>query len=150
MASEHTVEEKLGHKYQRVTEREDDPTVPRTVYVPPESIGDAQGALVSGLLYIGAVGAAGLVLASGGALATAVTAAALGGGTYSLIGAALARLIGDHHARYLQEQLDHGGILLWVRTRDDEHERHAVDILKKHSGGDVHVHGVRVDLAPEA
>ncbi len=143
MAGEQTVEGKLGHKYQRVAELEDDPNVPRAVYVPPESLGDAQGALIGGLLYIGAAGAAGLVLASGGALAAAVAAGAAAGGASGLLGAALARLIGDHHANYLQEQIDHGGILLWVRTRDEAHEQRAVEILKKHSGVDVHVHGVR-------
>jgi len=31
-------------------------------------------------------------------------------------------------------------MLLWVRVRDEEHERLAVEILKGHSGRDVHVH----------
>jgi len=52
----------------------------------------------------------------------------------------LAKWVSDHHAHYLQEQIDHGGLLLWVRTRDSEHEKRAVDILSKHSGRDVHVH----------
>jgi hypothetical protein len=30
--------------------------------------------------------------------------------------------IGDHHAHYLQEQMEHGGLLLWVRTWDAEEE----------------------------
>ena len=42
----------------------------------------------------------------------------------------------------LQEQLDRGGLLLWVRTWDKDREKRAVDILNKHSGHDVHVHGV--------
>ncbi len=84
MASEKAVEEKLGHKYRKAPELEDDDSVPRIAYVSPEAIGDAEGALVGGLLYVGA--GAGGVLASAGALATA--------------------------------------------------------ILKKHSGGDVHIHAV--------
>ena len=140
MASEQTVEQKLGHKYRKVSVLEDDDSVPRIAYVSPELIGDAEGALIGGLLYIG-VGA-GAVLASAGALATAIMGGALGGGAGALIGSVLAKLVGDHHARYLKEQLDHGGLLLWVRARDEEHEKRAVDILKKHSGSDVHVHGV--------
>jgi hypothetical protein len=31
-------------------------------------------------------------------------------------------------------------MLLWVRVRDDAHEKMAVEILKGHSGRDVHVH----------
>ena len=40
----------------------------------------------------------------------------------------------------LQEQLDRGGLLLWVHTRDAAHEERATEILRRHSGRDVHVH----------
>lgn len=142
LAGEHAVEEKLGHKYQKVTELEDDAAVPRCCYVSTESIGGAEGGLIGGLLYVGAVAAAGAIVASGGTFAAAITGAALAGGAGGLIGSVLARLVGDHHAHYLQEQLEHGGLLLWVRTRDAEHEKRAVDILRKHSGLDVHVHAI--------
>jgi hypothetical protein len=140
MASEKAVEEKLGHKYRKVQELEDEVSVPRIEYIAPESLGEAEGALVGGLLYIGAGVAA--VLASAGSLATIITAGAIGGGVGASIGSVLARLVGDHHARYLQEQLDHGGLLLWVATSDEEHEKRAMQILKKHSGLDVHLHAV--------
>ena len=142
LASEHAVEEKLGHAYEKVTELEDDPSTERTAYVSTESRGDAEGGLIGGLLYVGALAAAGAVVATGGTLAAAITAAAVAGGTGGLIGSVLAKLIGDHHARYLQEQLDHGGLLLWVRTRDQEHEKRAADILSKHSAHDVHTHAL--------
>jgi hypothetical protein len=142
LAAEHTVEEKLGHKYQKVAELEDSTIAPRCCYVSTESIGDAQGGLIGGLLYVGAVAAAGAIVASGGTLAGAVLGAALAGGAGGLIGSVLAKLVGDHHAHHLQEQLDHGGLLLWVRTRDAQHEKRAVDILKKHSGRDVHIHAI--------
>lgn len=138
MASEQAVEQKLGHKYRKVSELEDDDAVPRVAYVSPESIGDAEGALIGGLLYIGV----GAVLASVRALATAITGGALGGGAGAVIGSVLAKLVGDHHARDLKEQLDDGGLLLWVRTWDEAREKRAVSILKKHSGFDVHVHAV--------
>jgi hypothetical protein len=38
--------------------------------------------------------------------------------------------------------MDRGGLLLWVRTWDVEDERRAVEILRKHSGSDVHVHAL--------
>ncbi len=142
LASEQAVEEKLGHKYRKATELEDNAAVPRCCYVSTESIGDAEGGLVGGLLYVGAVAMAGAIVASGGTLAAAITGAALAGGTGGLIGSILARYVGDHHARHLQEQLDHGGLLLWVRTRDAEHEKRAIEILRKHSGRDVHVHAL--------
>lgn len=139
MASEEAVEQKLGHRYKKVQDVEDEATVPRVAYVSPESIGDAEGALIGGLLYIGS--GLGAVLASAGALATAMTGGVIGGGAGAALGSVLAKWVGDHHARYLQEQIDHGGLLLWVRTWTPEDEERAVGILRQHSGRDVHVHG---------
>lgn len=144
LAAETTVDEKLGHKYKKIVELEDDPIVPRCCYVSTESIGDAEGGLIGGLMYIGATAAAGAVVATGGTLALVIAAAALAGGVGGLFGAIMAKRLGDHHAHYLQEQLDHGGLLLWVRTWDAEDEKRAVDILSKHSGRDVHVHTLPV------
>ena len=142
LASEHTVEEKLGHAYKKVEELEDDLSVPRAAYISTEFRGDAEGGLIGGLFYVGALAAYGAIVATGGALATALAAGAAAGGTGGVIGTVLAKWVGDHHANYLQEQVDHGGLLLWARTRDSEREKRAVDILKKHSGRDVHVHEI--------
>jgi outer membrane lipoprotein SlyB len=146
LAGEHAVEEKLGHHYRKVAELEDDPRVPRTAYISLESIGDAEGGLIGGLMYIGAVVAGGAVVASGGTLAGAFLAAAMVGSAGGLAGSALAKLIDWHHADYLQRQLDKGGLVLWVHVRDPEHEQRATVILERHSGEDVHVH----DLSAEA
>ena len=140
LASEQAVEEKLGHAYEKAVELDDDTSVPRAAYISTESRGDAEGGIIGGLVYVGAVAATGAVVASGGTLAVAIAAAALVGGAGALIGAVLAKLIEVHHADYLQEQLNHGGLLLWVRTRDKEHERRAIEILSKHSAHDVHTH----------
>ncbi|MEH2571806.1 hypothetical protein [Bradyrhizobium sp. AZCC 1708] len=139
LASQDVVNEKLGSGASlRVVE--DDPVVPRTAYVSPEAIGDAQGGIVSGLVYAGATAAAGTVLISGGAVVVAVVVGALVGATGGIVGALLAEWLGDNHAQYLQTQIDHGGLLLWVRTRDVRAEDRAVDVLKRHSSRDVHVH----------
>jgi hypothetical protein len=147
LATERAVEEQLGHKYEKVAELEDDPTVPRDAYVSTESIGDAEGGLVGGLMYVGALAAAGAVVASGGTLAAAIGGAAAVGGAGGLIGAALSKLISDSHAQHLQEHLDHGGLLLWVRTRDEKHEKRAVEILSRHSAHDVHTHELALPSA---
>ena len=142
LASEHAVEEKLGHAYRRVEEIEDEARVPRTAFVSTESRGDAEGGLIGGLMYVGAVLAAGGIVASGGTLAGAIVAAALAGGAGAAAGSAFAKLLEYHHADYLAEQLGHGGILLWVRTATAEREMQALEILCKHSAHDVHVHDV--------
>jgi hypothetical protein len=140
LASEHAVEEKLRHKYEKVTELEDDPAVARAVYVSTESIGDAEGSLIGAPLYVAATAAAGAILVSGGTIAVAIAGAAVAGGAGAYVGLVLAKLLGDQHANHLAEQLAHGGLLLWVRTWDAKDESRAVDILAKHSGKDVHVH----------
>lgn len=141
LAGRHAVEEKLGHRYAKAAEVEDDPEVPRTAYVSREAIGDAEGALIGGLVYVGAAGA---VVATAGTLATAIVAATLSGAAGGLIGSALANLVDRHHADYLQDQLERGGLLLWVRTFDAPQEKLAVEILERHSAEDVHVHDLPV------
>jgi hypothetical protein len=142
LASDSAVQEKLGHRYEKANVLADDPTVPRSAYVSTEAIGDAEGGLIGGLVYVGAVIAAGAVVASGGALPAAIVAAGVAGGTGGLIGSILARWVGDHHAHYLQEQIDRGGQLLWVRAWNTEDEERAMAILKKHSASEVHVHAL--------
>jgi hypothetical protein len=142
LASESAVTEKLGHKYQKVRELEDDASVPRAVYVSPESIGDAQGGIIGALMYVGAGVLMGPVATAGGTLAAIAAAGAVGGGVGGMLGSLLAREIGAQHAQRIEEQLKHGGLLLWVRAWDAEREKRAVDILSRHSGKDVHVHAL--------
>jgi hypothetical protein len=149
LASGHVVETKLGHQYEKVSDLEDVPLVSRAAYVSTEAIGGAEGAVIGALMYVGATAAAGAVVVSGGTLAAGIAAVAMAGGVGALIGTILAKWIGDHHANYLQEQMDHGGLLLWVRTWGVEDERRAVQILRSHSGRDVHVHAIPAwELSP--
>ena len=140
LASEAGVVSKLGDKYRRSSELADDPAVPRVAYVSTEAIGDGLGAVIGSLIYVGAGLVMGPVAAAGGTLVAIAGAAVLGGGAGGLAGTWLAKLLGDRHAQRIQEQLDHGGLLLWVRTWDADEESRAVQILKRHSGQDVHVH----------
>ncbi len=142
LASEKAVEEKLGHYYEKPVEIEDDPDAPRVAYVSKESIGAAEGALIGGPLYVAAVTSAGLAIAAGGPLAVAAAAAVIGGGAGALIGAFLAGYVGKQYARHIEEQLEHGGIVLWVNLRDAAHEERATQILRKYAVADLHVHEV--------
>lgn len=142
LASEQAVQEKLGHRYEKVEELEDDSAVPRTAYVSIESIGDAEGGLIGALMYVGGGIGSGAIVASGGTLVAMIGGAAMAGGIGAAVGAVLAAWVGEQHADRIQEQLRHGGLLLWVRTRDDAHEKKAHDILSKHSAHDVHIHSL--------
>lgn len=137
LASEDAVEKKLGHRYERVEELEDDPKAPRVAYRTRESVGETEDVIIGSMTYLPAVLAAGTVVASAGVVAAAVTGTAIAG---ALIGTVLARWLDKSHAEHLQEQLEHGGLLLWVRTRDQQQEQTALKVLREHAGTDVHVH----------
>jgi hypothetical protein len=150
LASEATVEQKLGHAYHRVGELQGDAAVPRAAYADDHSIAEARTGAIGGLAYIGAVAAAGVVVASGGGLAAAIAGAALAGGGGGLLGSIAARFIGEAHAEHLQAQLDKGGLLLWVATTDADEEQRALEILRRHGGEDVHIHELPVSDDPDA
>lgn len=140
LAGEQVVEERLGHRFDDVRELEDDPAAPRRAFVPTAAIGEAEGAAIGALMFVGAVSAVGAVVASGGTLGAAITAAAAAGGGSGAVGAVLGKLIERRRARGLQAQLERGGLLLWVNLRDQAHERRAIEILKRYGAEDVHVH----------
>ena len=142
LASEEAVAKKLSHHYRPADEMADDPAVPRAAFVSTAAIGDAEGGLIGGLTYVGAVVAVGAVVMSGGTLAATIAAAVLAGGTGGLIGSALARWVGHHHADHLQRQIGNGGLLLWVRAWNESDEARALEVMGKHAADKVHAHGL--------
>ena len=137
LASEDAVRRKLGHRYERVQDMEDEPDAPRIAYRTRASLDESDDVIIGTLTYLPTVLAAGTVVASEGVVAAAVTGTAIAG---ALIGTVLTRWLDRHHAERLQEQLERGGLLLWVRTPDPEIERRAIGILTRHSAHDVHIH----------
>jgi hypothetical protein len=148
LASEQAVEAKLGHAFRKVQELEDDAAVPRAAFVGDHSLAEGRTGIIGGLAYIGAVAAAGAVVASGGSLAAAIAATAVAGGSGGLLGGWAASFLGDDRAHQLQHQLDRGGLLLWVRVRDEAHENRALEILRRTGGEDVHVHQIPASAVP--
>jgi len=142
MAGETTVAERLGGDYERVEDAMSDPKVPRTAYVAPADVGNAQGLVTGALAYVGAIAATGAVVASGGALAAAAGAAAAGGAASGALGGLFAKWLGDRYARDLAGHLEKGGLLLWVRVTDRERERAATDVLTRHGAEPVSTHDV--------
>lgn len=144
LASQAAVEAKLGHQYERTSDIIDQEGVPRISLVPKSAVGNAQGTLIGGLVYIGALAAAGPIIVAGGSIAAAIGAAIAAGGAGGVVGGFLGKLIGDKHSSVMEEQLEHGGLIIWVRLRDPEHEEKAVSILRKHAAKDVDVHTLKV------
>ncbi|HTZ80204.1 MAG TPA: hypothetical protein VMC10_20005 [Stellaceae bacterium] len=148
MASIGTVEEKLGHLCTDVAEAADDPLVPRHAFVGQRSRTVLRDALAAGLIYAGATAAAGIVVASGGTVGAAIAAAAALGGAGGTLGLLFGRVMESRHAHYLEQQIEHGGILLWVRTLTPDWEARALEILRRHGALEVHVHELPAGTAP--
>lgn len=140
LASEKTISEKLGDWYRSTRDLEDNPLVPTTAFVPRESMGEAEGAVIGAFMYVPAAIGGFAIVASGGTLAAAVAALAIGGAFGAGIGGLLAALIGHNYAHDIEEHLKKGGLLLWARTPDTEHEARATKILKENGAADVHTH----------
>ncbi|MEE4239684.1 MAG: hypothetical protein V2I51_23430 [Anderseniella sp.] len=121
-------------------ELEDDPGAPRAAYVSSESIGAAKGALIGGMLAVNGAIAAGISVSAGAGLAVTIAVTAAAGVVAMLAGYALARQVEDRHERTLQSQLDRGGLLVWVRTRNSREEHRAMEVLIRNGARDVHVH----------
>jgi hypothetical protein len=134
LADEAAVERKLGHRYQRVAEMEDERSAPRETFFTRVSRLESEYGIPVGLASLGFLALGG----TGGGVAALV--AATGG---AALGAALGRMLYRHHARRVEEQLARGGLLLWVNVRDAAEEKTAVETLKAHSAHDVHMHEVR-------
>ncbi len=83
---------------------------------------------------------AGLALASGLSLTSAIAIGLLTGGAASVLGLLISKIVGDRQTEWAQSQLKHGGLLLWARAWNDERERAAIDIMRRHGGRDVHAH----------
>ena len=140
LGDEKALKEKLGTAYWRSEDLEDDPRAPRAHFVSEEAIGELEGAIGGGFFFVGSYIAMAAMLTPASTLAASIAAIAIGGSPAAVIGTLLARRVGQHHKEYYANQIEHGGILLWVRVRDKEREKLAVDIMKGHSGRDVHVH----------
>lgn len=150
LASEEAVLKKLDHVYRKVSELEDDDKAVRVAYVSKEDYGAAEGGLISGLVYVGALAGAGAVVASGGALGGALLAAGLWGGAGGAFGFLAARWLDRQRAQRLAEQIEMGGLLLWVHARDAEHEAKAIEILQRHRAEDVHAHDLTLAQSESA
>ena len=113
---------------------------PRAAFVSEEAIGELEGGIAGGFFFLGSYVAMAAMLTAASTLAASIAAIAIGGVPAAVIGTLLARRVGKHHKEYYTTQIEHGGILLWVRVSDKEREELAVKIMKEHSGRDVHVH----------
>lgn len=143
LPSMEAVRKKIGRELYRVEDAADDPDVPRAVPLGPAAIGAAQGALIGGPIYVGAMVMTISTLIGGKAFGTIVMSGLFGASVGLVVGVMLAMVLKQRHNEHVKDHLDHGGLVLWVHIRDKEHEARAERILKKHQdpARDIHLHG---------
>ena len=95
LGTEESLRRTFGNRFKTSAELEDVEGVPRTCYCSVESLGDAQGGIIGGLVYVGAIAATAMVAASGGALGAIIAACVLAGGAGGAVGTYLADLMGE-------------------------------------------------------
>jgi hypothetical protein len=139
LADEKAVEAKLRDAFWKAEDLEDNADAPRRAYISEEAMGAAEGTLVGAPLYIGAFVALGAIAAPAMPLSAAVAALVVGGGAGAALGGLLAKRVGDRHAEYLNNQIRHGGLILWVRTDTEAKEAKALEVLKSLPARDVHL-----------
>ena len=142
LADDDVIKHKRGSTYERTEDAADDPSAPRTTFTPNETIGEAEGIAIAIPLYIMAVIASGFMIASGSSVIAAVAAGIFAGITGAALGSIFAMRINKHHKQYIQNQIDRGGLLLWVHLRSVKLEKKAMRVLRKNDGHDVHVHEI--------
>jgi hypothetical protein len=132
----------IAQDYAEMRQAEDDPAAKRDPVIDETDIRQRRTLDISTAATLAAFAAAGFTVATGGATALAAGLAVAAAGGVGGLGALLGKAYGQGQQTFLQEQLDRGGVLLWVRTPDAEAEQRALDILRRHSAHDVHVHEV--------
>jgi len=139
LAGEFTVKDKLGDIYAELNESADDPSAPRTKFILKEAGTDTVHSLFGGLFLAGIAAGGGAVVASAAVLGGALAPAVAGVAAVASIGAVFSRILHQSDAEHLEEEIEKGNLLLLVRALDAAQEKSAVDILRKHSGYDVHI-----------
>ncbi|WP_417458753.1 hypothetical protein [Kordiimonas sp.] len=135
------IEAAIQHPIENVNALEDDARVPREAFVDKDS--RTSGFMVMVLTPVYVLLLAGAAIASGHGLATwEAIVLTVGLGLIGVVGGGYfaTRRAGESRRRIRNEQAL-GGLLLWVRTGSREQESRALEILRRHSGRDVHLHG---------
>lgn len=133
---------KLGRSCSDVREIEDDPAVPRTVFVSKASLGDAEGVLIGVAVYVGAVVAAAIAAEAGAGMWGIILAVAITAAITGLIGAFLVMRLDRRYRADIREQVQRGGFVLWVNLHSPEQEQRALQVLESCNAKRIHVHEV--------
>ena len=144
MADRWTILRKLGKYYSEAQSVAGKPDVPRQALIMREDSAEGEAAAFGLFTYLGALGAAGAVMATGGALPAAALAALAGGAASGGLGAVLGRSLGRRKSDKLRQQLEGGGLVLFARIHSPETESKALSAMRNAGAQDVHVHEINL------
>jgi hypothetical protein len=93
------------------------------------TIGGVLGAIAAGLVALGIVAVPGLGLVAAGPIVATLAGLGAGAAAGGLTGALIGMGIPEHEARFFNEEIERGGILVGVYTHDDraDHARKLLD-----------------------
>jgi outer membrane lipoprotein SlyB len=140
LAAETTVEASLGELYHRTNAIHDPQKEPAIAFISRDSIGEIGESMRGGLYFVGMSGAAGAIVASAAIFGGAMSAVAGGVIGLGLVGLMVGAMIHQSDANELQQRVDEGHILLFVRLPLGAREKLATDILARYSSTDVKVY----------
>lgn len=140
LAGEEAVREKLGEYYNEVNQSSETNDGPRMAFVAKKSMGDTVHAYLGTFFFAGTTAASGAIVASAAVLGGSLLPAVAGAAAIGLAGGAMAAIIHQGDAEHLEEQIDEGHLLLFVRTRNADAEKKAVDILSRHGGFEARIY----------
>ena len=129
-SNEIEIKQKLKRNYKSIADLADNPNVPRTSFQAEENIGIAEGAIISVLIYIGAMVTAAIIISKGKDLDYTLTVIAIITGAATAIGILLAIMLNNHHKNYIKNQLKKGGLLLWVQLKNKSQANVVIKVLK--------------------
>jgi len=134
-----TVQKAIGREVETVDELVDSRSAPRMAPVDSASLGLAQGVLIAGPLYLASCGAMLVFSAAGAAFRTITIAGIAAGAMGGMLGILPMMCVRWWHQRYIDDMLDHGGLILWVCALDECHEERARTVLARHFAREVRI-----------
>lgn len=120
----------------------DDPSAERQVFIPVEIMGEVEGSVIGAPMYVGAVAGAIAAAAAGYTIPVVLGSAVIIGLAGGALGYFAAKWIRNKYDRAIEAQMQRGGIVLWVAVRAAGMQEVALEVLRKYSARDVHMHDV--------
>jgi len=140
LAQEHVFSGDVSTLVRDTRRTADDPDAPRGSIVSDSDVRQGRTLATSLAGTIAAFLASGATILTGGGALAAIAGAAVAGGGAGLLVNAMGRKAKGSREEFLHEQVERGGIVLWVALRDGSREAVARDILTRRGATDIHVH----------